>query len=159
MRMEFARALCLMALPFVGAAWANPPPAEYRFTKRLPNSEERVEIKAATFDDLQLCFNVVGFASDGDHAAEIAVYDASGREKARLFKTVLAKGVSWSISFCPATVKDEDAPGEWWFVATLDDTPVISASIPIAYGKPNSSVPESSRLKSRPQPRDPRANR
>jgi len=159
MRMKIARALCLLALPFVGAVLANPPPAEYKFTRRLPNSEVREEIKSATYDDVEICINLKGFASDGEHIASVTVYDASGREVSQLNKLVQAKGATWRAGFCPNPIVDVDAPGEWWFVVTLDDTPVISASIPIAYGKPKPSVRDTQPPKSQPKPRDPRATR
>jgi hypothetical protein len=129
---------------------ANPLPAEHWFTKRLPNSEERVRVTEVTFDD-EFSFHVKGFASDGEHRVEIAVYDASGREKARIIAPVQAKGATWHQGFCPRAIVDVDVPGEWWFAATLDDTAVISASIQISYGKPKPSVP------AKTPPRDPRA--
>ena len=159
MRMKIARALCLLALPFVGAAFANPPPAEYKFTRRLPNSEVREEIKSATYDDLEVCISLKGFASDGEHIVSITVYDASGREVAQFTQPVQAKGATWRAGACPNPIADVDAPGEWWFVVTLDDTPVVSASIPIAYGKPKPSVRDTPPPKSPPRPRDPRATR
>ena len=149
--MKVARALCLLSLVLGSTAMANPLPAEHWFTKRLPNSEDRVRITEATFDD-EFCFGVKGFASDGEHTLEIAVYDASGREKARLITPVQAKGATWQRNFCPSAISDVDVPGEWWFVATLDDTPVLSASIQVTYGKPKPSAPPKT-----PAPRDPRA--
>jgi hypothetical protein len=95
---------------------------------------------------------VKGFASDGEHTVEIAVYDASGREKARVISPVQAKGAVWRDGFCPGSNVDVDVPGEWWFVVTLDDTPVISAAIQVSYGKPKPSAPPKN-----PPPRDPRA--
>lgn len=117
-----------------GPALANPPPAEHSFTVRPPLSEERIKVTEATFDD-ELCFHVKGFASDGEHVYEIVVFDASGRETLRVTAPVLAKGAVWRGAICPSAKKDVDAPGEWWFVATIDDTPVISASISMGYGK------------------------
>jgi hypothetical protein len=114
-------------------------PVESVFTKRLPNSEERVKISEATFDD-EFCIHVTGFASDGEHVVEIAVYDASGRETARIISPVEAKGAKWGQGFCPRAIKDIDAPGEWWFVVTLDDAPVVSASMLVKYGKPKASM-------------------
>ena len=117
----------MVTLLLAGAA-NNPPPAEAVFVKRLPNSEEYVPIQEATFDD-NFCIRLKGFASDGEHVAEIAIYDASGREISRFIKTVIAKGATWRLSICPSALPDVDAPGEWWFVSTLDDVPVISVSM------------------------------
>lgn len=152
--MKIARTLCLLSLLSGGAALANPLPAEFWFVKRPPNTEKRVKITEATFDD-EFCFWVKGFASDGEHTAEITVYDASGREKARMISPVQAKGAVWRDSFCPGSIPDVDVPGEWWFVVTLDDIPVVSASIQVAYGKPKPAVaakvtaPRDSRARSR----------
>jgi hypothetical protein len=151
--MKVARAICLLSLVFAGTAWANPLPAEHWFTKRLLNSEERERITAATFDD-HFCFHVKGFASDGEHTAEIVVYDAGGRETARVISPVLAKGAVWRAGFCPDPIRDVDVPGEWWFVVTLDDSPVISASIQVAYGNPK---PKPGGAPKTPAPADPRA--
>jgi hypothetical protein len=148
-RMKISCALGLLS--FAGAVFANPLPAEHWFTKRLLNSEEKVRITEATFDD-HFCFHVKGFASDGEHMVEIAVYDASGREVARVFAPVQARGATWQRAFCPGPTVDVDVPGEWWFVVTLDDAPVTSASIQISFGKPKPGIP----TKKSP-PRDPRA--
>lgn len=128
------RALVLLSLFLsmgVGAL-ANPPPANAFFTKRQLNSEIREEITTAIFSD-ELCFHANGFASDGEHVVEVAVYDASGREVVRMIKNIITKGATWGVSFCPSPIPDVDVPGEWWFVATLDEANAVSASIPIAY--------------------------
>jgi hypothetical protein len=151
--MKVARALCLVSLVSGGISLANPLPAEYCFTTRLLNSEKWEKITEATFDD-HFCFHVKGFASDGEHTVEIAVYDASGREKVRVIAPVLAKGATWQRGFCPSTIPDVDAPGEWWFVVTLDDSPVISASLQVAYGNPR---PKPGAAPKTPAPADPRA--
>jgi hypothetical protein len=151
--MKVARALCLLWLIVAGTVLANPLPAEHCFTKRLLNSEARERITAATFDD-DFCLHVKGIASDGEHTVEIAVYDASGRETARIISPVRAKGAVWHAGFCPDATRDVDVPGEWWFVVTLDDSPVISTSIQVAYGNPK---PKPSAAPKTPGPADPRA--
>lgn len=138
-----ARVLGLPLSLVTGLALANPMPVEYWFSKRPPFTEDRVRITDATFDD-EVCLHIKGFASDGEHLSEITVFDAAGRETARLIGPVLARGATWRRSFCPAPIKDVDAPGEWWFVVTLDGMPVVSASILLAYGKPKSSAPAKS---------------
>ena len=149
--MKVSCALGLLSLLLGNVTLANPLPAEHWFTKRLPNTEDRVKISEITFDD-EFCFHVKGFASDGEHTVEIAVYDAGGREKARIIAPVRARGATWHQGFCPATNVDVDVPGEWWFVVTLDDAPVISTSIQVNYGKPKPAAPPN-----KPAPRDPRA--
>jgi len=39
--------------------------------------------------------------------------------------------------FCYSFRADRDSPGTWWYVATLDDVPAISESLPVSYGKPD----------------------
>jgi hypothetical protein len=131
--MKSGRVLWLLPLLLVAPALADALAAKAKFIKRIRNSEEWVDIKSASFDD-KFCFDVTGFASDGEHVVEVAVFDAAGREVSRGIKTVIAKGASWSYSFCPGITKDVDTPGEWWFVATLDDALVASASMMISYG-------------------------
>jgi hypothetical protein len=136
--MRFASTLCLLLL-VAAPVWAEGAlPAKHKFTKRLLNSEEYVDIQSATFDD-HFCISVTGFASDGEHVSEISVFDASGREVSRVVKTVFAKGAKWAAGFCPSTIKDEDVPGEWWFTVTLDDALVASASIMVTYGEPKAA--------------------
>lgn len=134
--------LGVLSVLFAGNVLGNPLPIEYWFDKRLPNSETWEKVTEATFDD-KFCIRLKGFASDGEHTVEIVVYDATGRETARVIAPVQARGATWATGFCPQSIKDVDAPGEWWFVVTLDDQPVVSASIPVKYGKPKSDVPTS----------------
>ncbi len=126
--------LLLLSLSASAGALANPPPAKAFFTKRPLNSEVREEVTSAIFSD-ELCFHASGFASDGEHLVEVAVFDAGGREVVRMVKNVTTRGATWGISFCPSPIPDVDMPGEWWFVATLDDANAVSASIPIAYSQ------------------------
>lgn len=156
--MRIARALCLLPVMLVGGAMANPLPAEVFFTKRLRNSEVRERITSATFDD-ELCLHIRGFASDGEHVTEISVFDASGREVGRYIKTVFAKGAKWRAGVCPGPVKDQDAPGEWWFTVTLDDALVASASIPVAYGEPRAAEPDANAPARKEPPGYPRARK
>lgn len=138
--MKVASAVCLLLIAAAPSLAADALPATHSFSKRLPNSERRVAITEATFDD-EFCFRVTGFASDGEHVAEIAVFDASGREVARVVRTVFAQGAKWIASFCPSATKDQDVPGEWWFTATLDENLVASASMMVTYGKPKVAGP------------------
>lgn len=149
--MKVWSALTASCLLHVGATRADTP-ADASFFKRQPNSEEYVPIQEATFDD-DICIRAKGFASDGEHSTEIAIYDASGREFGRFLKTVVAKGATWRTSVCLVPTPDVDAPGEWWFVITLDDVPVVSKSMQVKYGKPKPAPPANSAKKPAPPTR------
>ena len=125
----------LVACMVVAPVWSNPAPATGRFERELPGSDDTVVVTSATFDD-DICFKVTGFASDGEHISEIVVYDGSGREVARVIYPVTAKRARWAGGFCYRFRADRDVPGTWWYVASLDDLPAVSESIPISYGKP-----------------------
>jgi len=140
------RRLGLVVILAAGPALADGLPATYKFTKRMPNTEQYVELPNATFDD-HVCFEVTGFAADGEHPAEITIFDGGGREVARVFKTVTARGARWGMTFCMTPIKDEDVPGEWWFNATLDDNLAASASLMVAYGRPKGEETKSRKSK------------
>jgi hypothetical protein len=142
--MPLARAFCLNLLLLAGVAPANPMPVEAKFYKRLPNSERREIVKEANFDD-DLCFSLKGFASDGEHVVEVTIFDASGREVARMIAPVLAEGATWRNVVCYGFKSNRDVPGQWWYVANLDDLPVASESINIAFGKPKPASQSRSR--------------
>ena len=139
-----ARVIVLVVLVAAGSAPAQSPSASASFVKRSPGTETLIPVNSATLDDT-VYLEMEGGAPDGDHSLEVTVYDANGREVFRGTRTVTAKGGRWGASASYGFNVARDPPGVWWYVAKLDDQPIVSESIEITVGSRSSDGLEQTR--------------
>lgn len=125
---------CFMLSLATSVAAGDSATAEASFFKRLPNADRIEGIVSATFDD-DVCFRVRGTAANGEYLSEVTVYDGAGREVSRVMGPLRVESGRWGRIFCYG-FRDEDAPGEWWYVASLNDKPIVSESLIVGGKRP-----------------------
>lgn len=127
--------LMITALGFAAVTLADAPFATATFERKLENSDKRERITSATMDDW-VCFAIKDVStSDGDHSYKLVVYDGGGSEVHQSVNRITAVNNHWSFVTCIAFEKNRDKPGTWWYVAELDDQPLISKELAVAPGK------------------------
>lgn len=125
------KSLMLVAslLGLTAVAVADAPFATAAFEKEVPNSDERVPITSATFNDF-VCFVVTDVSTpDGDHSYRLVIYDGAGNEVHQSVNRVTATDHKWRYATCVTYKKNRDKPGTWWYVAELDDQPLVSKEL------------------------------
>lgn len=122
----FVNAILLAALPALLLAADQRGSAS--FFKESPDSDARIPITSATFDD-KVFFQVEIAASDGDHSLEFNIYDGSGRQVLYAERAVVASGNNVTSLLSYGFDAQRDAPGTWWYVAALDNEIAVSKSL------------------------------
>ena len=132
MGMRHRGLLTTALLSFAAASAANAPHATAIFVHfdRVANKE--VAIDSAYLGEEDVCFDVEDkFTPDGDHAYQITIYDGGGREVYQSRSTVTARGAWWGYRTCYRLNDERDLAGTWWYVAELDDEPLVSESLKV----------------------------
>jgi hypothetical protein len=126
--------LATMALASSGPAFADAPFATATFEREIEGSDKRVAISSATLDD-RVCLVVKDVSTpNGDHSYRLVIYDGAGSEVYQGISRVTASGNKWSQVACFGYRKRRDVSGTWWYVAELDDQPLISEELKVAAG-------------------------
>ena len=124
--------LIAAALGSGAIALANAPFATATFEKKVENVAKRIPVTSATMKDW-VCFVIKDVSTpDGDHSYKLVVYDGSGAEVHQSINRITAVGGKWSHSSCVGYDEDRDVPGTWWYVAELDDQPLVSKELKVA---------------------------
>jgi hypothetical protein len=126
-------ALAMAAVLSMSIAFADAPFATARFAKRDPKTWKDVPITSARIDDQHVCIILRDVSTlDGDHSLSMVIYDGAGREAYRSLGTITAKDKKWAHTICYGFNSDHDVPGTWWYVAELDDQPLVSKELVVA---------------------------
>lgn len=112
---------------------ATPTTATGSFYLEIRGSGRQVSIsKKATFDDV-VYFRVRVDADDGDHSLLISIYDGSGRQVYNAESTLTVSD-GRTVNSTHYGFKDgRDAPGSWWYVASVDGKIVASESLVVEH--------------------------
>jgi hypothetical protein len=112
------------------AAFADAPFATARIELRDPKTDKAKVITSARFGDRDVCIVIKDVSTeDGDHALRLVIYDGGGREVYQAVSTVTARDRKWVSVTCYGFKSLRDAPGTWWYVAELDDQPLVSTEL------------------------------
>ena len=112
------------------AANADAPFAVATFVKLDPKTRKEDPIPSARLDDREVCLVIRDVSTaDGDHALRLVIYDGSGREVYQSVSTVTARDRKWKSATCYGFKVGRDAPGTWWYVAELDEQPLVSKEL------------------------------
>ncbi len=120
------------AVGLVASAHAVAPFATAKFEKRIEGTDKTTPIVSARLDD-RVCFRIRDVSTpDGDHALKFVIYDGGGREVHQSVHTITAKDGKWAYKLCADFNAERDLPGTWWYVAELDDEPLVSMELVVA---------------------------
>ena len=119
-------------LGFAVAANAVAPFATATFGKRIEGTDKTTPISTARLDD-HVCIRIRDVSTpDGDHSLKLVIYDGGGREVHQSVRTITVKDGKWGFQLCPGFNTERDLPGTWWYVAELDDEPLVSKELTVA---------------------------
>jgi hypothetical protein len=114
------------------AVHAVAPFATARFEKRVVGSDKGTPITAARLDDY-VCITIRDVSTDnGDHSLRLVIYDGAAREVHQSVRTITVTDGRWAHTLCHSYNKRRDSPGTWWYVAELDDEPLVSKELVVA---------------------------
>jgi hypothetical protein len=114
-------------------AIADSPFATAIFVKDDPKTNKAVPVSSVRIEDENVCLVIRDVSTvDGDHALSLAIYDGAGREVYRSVRTITAKNKKWGRTICYDFNQERDAPGTWWYVAELDDQPLLTKELVVA---------------------------
>ena len=117
------------ALSFAVVANAAAPFATAKFEKKIEGTDKTTPIASARLDD-HVCLLIRDVSTtDGDHSLKIVVYDGGGREVHQSVRTITVTDRKWNYMHCPGFNVKRDQPGTWWYVAELDDEPLVSKEL------------------------------
>jgi hypothetical protein len=109
---------------------ADAPFAVAKMVKLDPTNRKALPILSAKLDDKDVCLIIKDVStSDGDHALRLTIYDGSGREVYQAISTVTAKDKKWQSTTCYGFKVGRDVSGTWWYVAELDEQPLVSKDL------------------------------
>jgi hypothetical protein len=108
------------------------PFATMAFERRIEGSDETTPITSATLND-HVCVRLRDVSTpDGDHSLKLVIYDGGGREIYQGVATITAKQGKWGRMVCIGFNEQRDLPGTWWYVAELDDEPLVSKELVVS---------------------------
>jgi hypothetical protein len=120
------------ALGLVASAHAVAPFATATFEKRIEGTDKTTPIASARLDD-HVCIRIRDVSTpDGDHSLKLVIYDGGGREVHQSVHTITAKNEKWAYKLCSDFNAGRDLPGTWWYVAELDDVPLVSKELTVS---------------------------
>lgn len=124
-----------MAFVSPAVVFADAPFATASFEREVAGLEKRVPISTATLDDM-VCFVVNDMSTpSGDHTYHLVIYDGGGIEVHQSTNRITARDNKWGFVTCYGYQERRDKPGTWWYVAELDDQPLISKELTVAAGR------------------------
>jgi hypothetical protein len=100
------------------------------FEKLIRGTDKGVTITRATLAD-RVSYKFVVVALPGEYPFMMTIYDGQGREVFRALATLTVREALVGRSISYEYDKSKDAPGTWWYVVTLNDKVVLSASIDV----------------------------
>jgi hypothetical protein len=122
--------LVTTALGFSAVVFADAPFATASFEREIEGSDERVPISSAALGDL-VCLTVKDVSTaSGDHSFRLVIYDGRGNEVHQSVTRITARENRWVYVSC-YYYQGRDMPGTWWYVAELDDQPLISKELKV----------------------------
>jgi hypothetical protein len=114
------------------AANAVAPFATIAFEKRIEGTDKTTPITSARLND-QVCVRLRDVSTpDGDHSLKLVIYDGGAREVYQSVSTITAKDGKWGRTICYGFNEQRDFPGTWWYVAELDDEPLVSKELVVS---------------------------
>jgi len=114
------------------AANAVAPFATIAFEKRVEGTDKTTPITSASLND-HVCVRLRDVSTpDGDHSLRLVIYDGGAREVYQSVSTVTAKEEKWARTICYGFNRLRDMPGTWWYVAELDDEPLVSKELVVS---------------------------
>jgi hypothetical protein len=126
--------LVTTALVSTAVVFADAPFATAMFEREIEGSDKRVPISSATLGDL-VCLTVRDVSTpSGDHSYRLVIYDGRGNEVHQSITRITARENKWVYVSCYSLQKGRDMPGTWWYVAELDDQPLISKELKVTAG-------------------------
>jgi hypothetical protein len=134
MRLHNAVVVTLMVIG-ISRALANAPFATAEFGKIVPKTGKVISTSTARLDDYVCVYVEDSSTPDGDHDFRLTIYDGGGNQVFRSEATVTAKDKKWHRRVCYKFAQDHDRPGTWWYVAELDDEPLVSKDIVVSAAK------------------------
>jgi len=136
MRIGIVSTIAAIAL-LVADALADAPFATATFVKLDPKTTKASPIASARIDDQHVCLVLRDVSTvDGDHSLSLVIYDGAGREAYRSVSTITAKEKKWGRTICYGYNSEHDTAGTWWYVAELDDQPLVSKELVVARAQP-----------------------
>jgi hypothetical protein len=118
---------------------ADAPFAVATFVKLDPTTRKARPMPSAKLNDKDVCLNIKDVSTaDGDHALRLTIYDGGGREVYQAVSTVTAKDKKWQSTTCYGFKSGRDLSGTWWYVAELDDQPLVSKELVVNPASPAS---------------------
>ena len=131
MRLKLLQLLAT-TLGLVASAYAVAPFATARFEKKIEGTDKTMPITSARLDD-HVCIRIRDVSTpDGDHSLKLVIYDGGAREVHQSIHAITVEDGKWSYKLCSDFDPKRDIPGTWWYVAELDDEPLVSKELVVA---------------------------